>query len=114
MQEPLADLSNTRIGRYQVLRLIGRGGMGDVYRATDTTLGRDVALKVLPAALTRDPDRIARFSREARAASALNHPHLIAIYDIGQEAPARDGAPLTEPLHYIAMELVSGHTLREA
>ena len=95
------SLSNTPLGRYQVLDLIGRGGMGEVYRARDTSLGRDLAIKVLPAELTRDPHRVERFIKEARAASALNHPHLISIYEIG-----------TEPVHYIAMELVHGQTLR--
>ena len=95
------SLSNTPLGRFQVLDLIGRGGMGDVYRARDTSLGRDLAIKVLPAELTRDARRVERFIKEARAASALNHPHLISIYEIG-----------TEPVHYIAMELVHGKTLR--
>ena len=95
------SLSNSPLGRFQVLDLIGRGGMGEVYRARDTSLGRDLAIKVLPAELTRDALRVERFIKEARAASALNHPHLISIYEIG-----------TEPVHYIAMELVHGKTLR--
>jgi serine/threonine protein kinase/Tol biopolymer transport system component len=96
-----AAFSNQPLGRYQVLELLGRGGMGEVYRARDASLGRDLAIKILPPDLTRDRGRVERFMQEARAASALNHPHLTAIYEIG-----------TEPVHYIAMELVEGRTLR--
>jgi Tol biopolymer transport system component len=106
------DVSNTMIRRFHVARLIARGGMGEVYLATDAVLGRDLALKILRHDVTRDRDRIARFIQEARAASALNHPHLIAIYDIGESAPKRDGEPVGPPVHYIAMELVAGETLR--
>jgi eukaryotic-like serine/threonine-protein kinase len=81
--------------------------MGEVYRADDTELGRAVALKILPEHLVGDPDRLARFIQEARTASALNHPHLVSIYDIGQGATST-GAPI----HFISMELVSGETLR--
>ena len=76
--------------------------MGEVWRARDARLKRDVAIKVLPAGLARDPDRIARFEREARAASALNHPNIVAIYDIGRD----------NGTYWIASELVSGETLR--
>jgi eukaryotic-like serine/threonine-protein kinase len=91
------------IGRYQVLEKIGAGGMGLVYRARDTHLGRTVALKVLPSGLTADREHRARFVREAKAASALNHPNIITIYDIGEA----DG------IEFIAMEYVQGQTLRE-
>jgi Tol biopolymer transport system component len=109
---PIADsssgpLSGTAIGRFRVGPLIGRGGMGEVYRAEDAELGRAVALKVLPEHLVGDPDRLARFVQEARTASALNHPHLVSIYDIGQ-GTASNGSPV----HFIAMELVSGETMR--
>src|SRR5688572_20831470 len=108
------DLSNTTIRRFAIARLIARGGMGEVYLATDVVLGRELALKVLRQDVTRDADRLGRFVQEARAASALNHPHLIAIYDLGESAPRRDGVPVGPPLLYIAMELVAGETLRAA
>ncbi len=101
------SLSGTTIGRFRVGPLLGRGGMGEVYRADDSELGRAVALKVLPEHLVGDSDRLARFVQEARTASALNHPHVVSIYDIGQGA-----APNGRPVHFIAMELVSGETLR--
>jgi len=106
------DLSNTTIRRFEVVRLIARGGMGEVYLAKDAVLGRDLALKILRQDVTRKPDRLERFIQEARAASALNHPHLIAIYDIGESAPKREGTAVGEPVLYIAMELVAGETLR--
>ena len=106
------DLSNTTIRRFDITRLIARGGMGEVYLAKDTVLGRDLALKILRQDVTRDSDRLERFVLEARAASALNHPHLIAIYDIGESSPKRNGSPVGPPVLYIAMELVAGETLR--
>src|SRR5258707_227598 len=106
------DLSDATLGHYRIETLIGRGGMGEVYRARDTILGRSVALKVLPAHVVSDSDRVGRFVQEARAASALNHPHVIAIYEIGAAVPERAGLSASQPVQYIAMELVSGHTLR--
>src|SRR5262245_16804795 len=106
------DLSNTTIRRFDITRLIARGGMGEVYLAKDAVLGRDLALKILRQDVTRDSDRLERFVLEARAASALNHPHLIAIYDIGESSPKREGTPVGPPVLYIAMELVAGQTLR--
>jgi eukaryotic-like serine/threonine-protein kinase len=97
---PLA--AGTRLGPYEILASIGAGGMGEVYRARDTRLGRDVALKILPAAFANDEARRARFSQEARTAGSLNHPGIVAVYDIG----LADGA------FYIATELVQGPTLR--
>ncbi|MEO8432082.1 MAG: protein kinase [Acidobacteriota bacterium] len=91
------------LSQYRITAAIGAGGMGEVYRATDTRLGRDVAIKVLPAAMAADADRRQRFELEARAASALNHPNILTVYDIGEA----DGTT------YIAMELVEGKTLRE-
>ena len=108
------DLSNTTIRRFDITRLIARGGMGEVYLAKDAVLGRDLALKILRQDVTRDSDCLERFVLEARAASALNHPHLIAIYDIGESSPKRNGSPVGPPVLYIAMELVSGETLRAA
>jgi eukaryotic-like serine/threonine-protein kinase len=93
----------TRLGPYEVTGPCAAGGMGEVYRARDTLLGRDLALKVLPSDLAHDASRRARFEQEARAASALNHPHIVTVHAIGSE----DG------LLYMAMELVDGPTLRE-
>ncbi len=97
----------TRLGPYELTLLLGSGGMGEVYRARDVRLGREVAIKILPQALSSDPDALARFEREARTASALNHPHIVTIYDIG-EAEGDSGR-----LHYMAMELIHGQTLRD-
>ena len=102
-------LSGKAIGRYRVGPLLGRGGMGEVYRAEDVELQRPVALKVLPEALVGDADRLSRFIQEARTASALNHPHLVSIYEIGEATP--DG--VGRKVHFIAMELVRGETLRQ-
>src|SRR5436190_9558924 len=90
------------IGPYQITAHIGSGGMGDVYRARDPKLQRDVAIKVLPEAFAADPDRLARFEREALAVAALSHPGILAIHDFG-----RAGA-----LTYAVMELLEGETLR--
>src|SRR5882672_8271506 len=90
-------------GHYRLLEKIGSGGMGEVYRASDDRLGRDVALKSLKASLATDPDRLRRFEQEARAAAALSHPNIVAIYDIGMH----EGAP------YIVSELLEGKTLRQ-
>ena len=74
-----------RLGPYEVIGLLGSGGMGEVYQARDTRLGRTVAIKVLPAGVATDPERRRRFEHEARAVSALNHPHICTLYDIGAE-----------------------------
>jgi len=108
------DFSNTTIRRFDIQRLIARGGMGEVYLARDAVLGRDLALKIIRQDVAWDANRLERFVQEARAASALNHPHLIAIYDIGESAPKRDGVAQGPPVLYIAMELVAGETLRKA
>ena len=92
------------LGNFEIVELLGRGGMGEVWRARDARLRREVAIKVLPAGLAREPDRIARFEREARAASALNHPNIVAVYDIGCD----------NGMYWIASELVRGDTLRRA
>ena len=93
----------SRLGPYEIVTLIGSGGMGEVYRARDPRLGRDVAIKVLPAEFSADADRSRRFEQEARAAAALNHPNILAVYDIG----THQGSP------YIVSELLDGETLRE-
>ncbi|HVQ54247.1 MAG TPA: protein kinase, partial [Thermoanaerobaculia bacterium] len=95
--------SGSRLGPYEVLALIGAGGMGEVYRARDGRLGRDVAIKVLPESLAADPERLQRFEQEARSASALNHPNIVTIHDVGQ----------TGGVSWIAMELVEGQSLRQ-
>ncbi|HEY5839641.1 MAG TPA: protein kinase [Pyrinomonadaceae bacterium] len=94
---------NTKFGQYSIVSKIGEGGMGEVYRARDAKLGRDVAIKVLPASLSENTDRLNRFEQEAQAAGALNHPNILSIYHIG----THDGAP------YIVSELLEGETLRD-
>ena len=107
-----ASLVGCRLGVYQVVTPLGAGGMGEVYRARDTRLGRDVALKVLPREFTADPDRLARFEREARALAALNNPHIAAIYGIEDiELPADSG--LQGTVRTLALELVEGDTLAQ-
>jgi eukaryotic-like serine/threonine-protein kinase len=95
--------AGTKLGPYEILAPLGAGGMGEVYRARDERLKRDVAIKVLPAELAADPERRTRFEREARAASALSHPNILTIYDIGS----------MDSTVYIAMELVDGGTLKD-
>jgi len=80
LTSPLALTPGTRLGVYEVAAQIGEGGMGQVFRATDTTLSRQVAIKILPDAFARDPERLARFEREAKTLASLNHPHIAAIY----------------------------------
>src|ERR1700757_4528340 len=94
--------AGTRLGPYEILAPLGAGGMGEVYRAKDPRLGREVAIKVLPASFSQDPDRLKRFEQEARAAGVLNHPAITAVYDFGMTG----GAP------YIVTELLEGETLR--
>jgi eukaryotic-like serine/threonine-protein kinase len=101
--EPAATCIGTTLGGYEIVAILGAGGMGDVYRARDTRLGREVALKILPPHLTHDASRVARFRSEARAASALNHPNAVTIYEIGNDAGT----------WFIATELIEGVTLRQ-
>src|SRR5579871_4754942 len=93
----------TRVGPYEILSPIGAGGMGEVYRARDTRLGRDVAIKVLPSSFASDPDRLRRFEQEARATGMLNHPNILAVFDVG----THQGSP------YLVTELLEGRTLRD-
>src|SRR6184192_3951650 len=95
--------AGTKLGRYEIRAKIGAGGMGEVYLAEDTRLHRKVALKILPADLASNQDRMRRFDQEAMAAASLNHPHIAHIYGIGE----------SEGVHFIAMEYVDGETLRE-
>ncbi|HEV2668758.1 MAG TPA: serine/threonine-protein kinase, partial [Blastocatellia bacterium] len=106
-QDQKQSLLGRKIGRYQILSLLGAGGMGEVYLAQDPRLGRKLALKFLPQEFTRNQDRVQRFAREARAASALNHPNIITIHEMGEIATA-DGS-----LRYIVTEYVEGETLRQ-
>jgi serine/threonine protein kinase len=95
----MALASGDQIGNYKVLSLIGRGGMGEVYRALDTELDREVAIKVLPAALANDPERLARFEREAKVLAQLNHPGIAAIYGVeGRSLITRSAVPAHLPL----------------
>src|SRR5882762_10994478 len=97
---PLAP--GTELGRYEIRSKIGEGGMGEVYRAFDPKIGREVAIKVLPAELAANKERVARFEQEAQAAGALNHPNILAIYDVDTE----DG------VLYVVSELLEGEELR--
>src|SRR5919201_1984105 len=98
----MSVIAGTRLGPYEILAPLGAGGMGEVYRARDARLGREVAIKVLPAAFSQDAERLRRFEQEARAAGMLNHPNILTIYDIG----THDGSP------YLVSELLDGEELR--
>src|SRR6266516_996374 len=102
--------AGTKLGRYEIRAKIGEGGMGEVYLAADTRLHRKVALKILPADLASNQDRMRRFIQEAQAAAALNHPNIAHIYEIGESGSSPS---VREGLHFIAMEYIDGETLRE-
>ncbi|HVQ41902.1 MAG TPA: serine/threonine-protein kinase, partial [Vicinamibacterales bacterium] len=104
------SLSGETLGHYQLRSKIGAGGMGEVYRATDTRLGRDVALKVLPPGVGRDPERLARFQREAKALAAIDHPNIVTVYSV-EEADAPDAGGR---VHFLTMQLVEGQSLDKA
>src|SRR5688500_5115483 len=95
-------IPGTRLHAYEITAPIGAGGMGEVYRAHDARLGRDVAIKVLPASVSADPPSLARFEREARAIGALNHPNIVNVFDTGSD----------HGVSYVVMELLEGETLR--
>jgi serine/threonine protein kinase len=95
-------VAGTRLGPYEIIASLGAGGMGEVYRARDTRLDRDIAIKILPARLSGDPAALARFEREAKSVAALSHPSILAIFDVG----TADG------VSYAVMELLTGETLR--
>src|SRR4029079_9628914 len=100
---PMALTAGSRLGAYEVGATIGACGMGEVYRAHDTNLRRDVAIKILPDLLAADPDQVARFAREAQVLAALNHPHIASVY----------GLERSGPVTAIVMELVDGETLAQ-
>src|SRR5947207_8311107 len=97
----MALSDGARLGIYEIVGALGAGGMGEVYRARDSTLGRAVAIKVLPEAFAFDPERVARFEREAKVLASLNHPHIAALHGMEQ----------FEGRHFLIMELVEGETL---
>ncbi len=96
-------LAGARLGAYEIIDLVGAGGMGEVYRARDTRLGREIAIKVLPPLFSSDPERVRRFDQEARAAAALNHPNILAVHDVGADSGTT----------YVVSELLEGRTLRD-
>jgi serine/threonine protein kinase len=96
--------TGTRLGPYEILAPLGAGGMGEVYRARDTRLGRDVAIKVLPEGVARSPEALARFEGEARSVAALSHPNILALFDVGEAGG----------VHFAVSELLEGETLRMA
>src|SRR5271156_5314616 len=99
----MALASGTKLGPYEIVAPAGAGGMGEVYRARDARLNREVAIKVLLPAFSRDPERLGRFQQEARLIAALNHPNILAIHDFGEY----EGSP------YLVTEFLDGETLRE-
>src|SRR5947208_668979 len=101
--EEMSLATGSKLGPYEIVAPLGAGGMGEVYHARDTRLGREVAIKVLPESFSKDPDRLRRFEQEARAASQLNHPNIVTVHDFGTHG----GAP------YVVQELLEGETLRE-
>src|SRR4029077_11340930 len=102
-KETLSVTIGIQLGAHEILGLLGKGGMGEVYRARDTKLKREVAIKILPDEFSRDPDRVNRFQREAEALGALNHPNIAAIYDLQEENQTR----------FLVLELVEGDTLAD-
>ena len=105
--------AGARIGPYEIVSAVGEGGMGEVYRARDNRLDRDVAIKVLPASFADDPERRARFEREAKAVAALSHPNILAIHDIGEASIADGPAGREHAVLYAVTELLHGETLRD-
>jgi eukaryotic-like serine/threonine-protein kinase len=103
IRDPVTLTPGSRFGAYEIIKAIGAGGMGEVYRARDTRLARDVALKVLPLAFTGDPDRLARFDREAKLLASLNHPGIATIHGIEE----------SEGIRALVLELVEGGTLAD-
>ncbi|MBP1779466.1 MAG: serine/threonine protein kinase, partial [candidate division NC10 bacterium] len=102
--------SGARLGPYEIQTAIGAGGMGEVYKAKDTRLDRSVAIKILPAEVSADPDRRARFEREAKTIAGLNHPHICTLYDVGEQAPSTGSG---QAALYLVMEHLTGETLAQ-
>src|SRR5262245_43448608 len=110
--------TGSTLSHYRVISPLGAGGMGEVYMAQDESLERAVALKILPPELMKSEERVRRFIQEAKSASSLSHPHIVTIYEIGKAevrgSDAGDAVPSTsEAIHFIAMELISGETLKQ-
>src|SRR3989441_8994827 len=101
------------ISHYRIIHQLGAGGMGEVYLAQDTKLDRKVALKILPADVAVHQDRMRRFVQEAKAASALNHPNIITIHEVGTSPTVREGSSTSDETHFIATEFIDGETLRQ-
>ncbi|MGB7489277.1 MAG: protein kinase, partial [Thermoanaerobaculia bacterium] len=110
----------TTLSHFRITAKLGQGGMGEVYEAWDESLERSVALKILPPEVVRDPDRVRRFVQEAKSASALSHPHIVTIYEIGEarsvlevsESPGPEPQDPGPALHFIAMERINGSTFK--
>src|SRR5215471_1163081 len=121
----MALTPGTRLGPYEIVSPLGAGGMGEVWKARDTRLDRDVAIKLLPALFTHDEQFRARFEREAKTISSLNHPNICTLFDVGQsvitEAPRRGEGTASDPaslrrettVHYLVMELIEGESLAD-
>src|SRR2546422_9920725 len=103
----------TRLGPYEVVAPLGAGGMGEVYRATDTRLDRTVAIKIVSATLGERPEVRQRFEREARAVSSLSHPHICALFDVGEAMLPSPQSPAPSPVAFIVMEFLDGDTLAD-
>ena len=102
-----------RLGSYEIIRLIGAGGMGEVYKARDTRLDRIVAIKVLPERFAADADRRERFEREARAVAGLNHPHICSLHDIGEASGPEVTRSSSDTIRFLVMEHLEGQTLAD-
>ena len=103
--------AGARLGAYEIVSALGAGGMGEVYRARDTKLGRDVAIKILPDAFSHDPDRLARFQREAQLLAALNHPHIAGIHGLEDADPSTGSGQAA--VRFLVLEFVDGESLAE-
>jgi len=107
--------AGTQLGRFKLIHLLGKGGMGEVWKGDDPRLGRDVAIKILPPELEKDPDLRARFARESKILGALNHPYIAHIYEAGEEIPQNAATPMasSQPVSFLVMELIDGKSISE-